>query len=49
MAEVGFIGCAIVVVGLSHNDDVLSSTEGVLEDGSWAEVDIGVVTRGLVR
>lgn len=48
MAEVGFVGGAVVVVGLGENEDVIAATEGVLEDGGRAEVDIGVVTRGLV-
>ena len=38
----------IIVVGLSHHKDVVTTSEGVFEDGSRAEVDIRVVTLSLV-
>ena len=42
------VWCTIIVVGLSHHKDVVTTSEGVLEDGSRAEVDIRVVTLSLV-
>jgi len=39
----------IVVVGLGEDENVVATTEGVSEDGSWAKVDIGIVARCLVR
>ena len=48
VAVVGPVGGAIVVVCLGENEDVVTAAEGVLEDGSGTEVDIGVVTRSLV-
>ena len=39
----------IVVVGLSEDEDVVATAEGISEDGSWAKVDIGIVARCLVR
>ena len=45
---VSLVGGAVVVVALGENDDVVTSTEGVLEDGSRPQVDVGVSTRGLV-
>lgn len=42
------VGSAIVVVALGKDEDVVSATEGVLEDGSWPKVDIGVATRSLI-
>lgn len=48
MAVVGLVGSAIVVVALGKNEDVVTSTERVLEDGSGAKVYIRVVARGLV-
>lgn len=38
----------IIVVGLSHHKNVVATSEGILEDGSCAEVDIRVVALGLV-
>ena len=46
---VGPVGRAIVVVALGEHEDVVAATEGVLEDGRRAEVDIRVMARGLVR
>lgn len=48
MAEVGPVGGTVVVVGLCEDENVVTTTEGVLEDGGWTEVDIGVMTRSLV-
>lgn len=48
VAEVGLVGGAVVVVGLAENKDVITATEGVLEDGSRSKVDVRIVTRGLV-
>jgi hypothetical protein len=45
---VGLVGSAIVVVTLSEDEDVVTATEGVLENGSGPQVDIGVATRSLV-
>lgn len=49
VAVVGLVGSSVVVVGLSEDENVLSTTEGIPEDGSRAKVDIRVVTGGLVR
>jgi len=38
----------IVVVGFRQDENVVATTEGILENGSWAEVDIGVMPRCLV-
>ena len=46
---VGPVGGAIVVVALGEDKDVVAAAEGVLEDGGRAEVDVGVMARGLVR
>ena len=48
MAVVGLVGGTVVVVALGEDDDVVTTTEGVLEDGSWPQVDIGVATRSLI-
>lgn len=48
VAVVGPVRGAIVVVALCEDEDVVATTEGVLEDGSGAEVDVGVTTGGLV-
>ena len=48
MAEVCLVRGAVIVVGLSQDEDVVAPTEGVFEDGGRAKVDIGVVTRSLV-
>lgn len=49
VTEVGAVGSAVAVVALGENKDVVAAPEGVLEDGSRAEVDVGVVTGRLVR
>lgn len=38
----------IVVVGLRHHKDVVTTTEGVFEDSRCAEVDIGIFALSLV-
>lgn len=48
MTEVGPVRGAVAVVGLCENQDVVAATEGVLEDGGGTEVDIRVVSRGLI-
>ena len=48
MTEVGLVGSAVGVVGLGEDEDVVTATEGVLEDGSSPKVDIGVGTIRLV-
>lgn len=45
---VGPVRGSVIVVGLSENENVISATEGIFEYGGWSEVDIGIVTRGLV-
>ena len=42
------VGGSIVVVGLSHDENVVTATEGVLEYPGWTQVDIGIMTVGLV-
>ena len=48
VAVVGPVGSAIVVVALGKDKDVVTTTEGILEDGSGTEVDVRVVARSLV-
>lgn len=48
VAVVGPVGGTVVVVALGENEDVVTATEGVLEDGGRAEVDIRVIAGGLV-
>lgn len=48
MAVVVLVGGAVGVPALSQDDDVGGATEGVGEDGAGAEVDVGVVTGGLL-
>lgn len=47
MAVVELVGATIGVPGLAENEDVVTLAEGVGEDSDGAQVDIGVVTRGL--
>lgn len=44
---VELVGNAIRVPALGEDQDVVTSTEGVGEDGDWAKVDVRVLTRGL--
>ena len=48
VAVVGFVGSAVVVVALGEDEDVIAATEGILEDGSRPQIDIGVATGSLV-
>lgn len=48
MTVVSLVGCAVIVVSLGEDENVVATTEGVLEDGSWSEVDVGVMTGSLV-
>lgn len=48
MAEIGLVRGAIAVIGLCQDKNVVTASEGVLEDGSGTKVDIGVGARGLV-
>ena len=48
VAVVGPVGGAVVVVGLGKDEDVVTSAEGILEDGRGTEVDIGVMAGSLV-
>ena len=45
---VGPVWSAVVVVGLSENEDIITTTEGILEDSNRPQVDVGVATRSLV-
>ena len=45
---VGLVWSAVVVVGLSEDENVVTATEGVLEDSDWPQIDVGVITRCLV-
>ena len=44
---VELVGGSIVVPGLAQDEDVLAATEGIWVDGNGAQVDVGVVARGL--
>ena len=48
MAVIGPVGSTIVVVALGKDEDVVATTERVLEDGGGPQVDIRVATRSLV-
>jgi len=47
MTVVELVGGSIGIPGLAEDEDVVTLTEGVREDGDGTEVDIGVVTGGL--
>lgn len=47
VAVVELVGGSIRVPGLAEDEDVVTQTEGIGEDGDGAQVDIGVVTGGL--
>jgi hypothetical protein len=38
----------VVVVAFCEDEDVITAAEGILEDGSWAQVNVGVMARSLV-
>lgn len=48
VAVVGPVGGTIIVVRRRKNKDVVATAEGILEDGTGAKIDIGVIARGLV-
>ena len=48
MTVVGAVGCAVIVVGLCKDEDVLATAEGVGEDGGGTKVDVRVAAGGLV-
>ena len=45
---VGPVGGAVIVIALGEDEDVIAAAEGVFEDGGGAQVDVGVIARGLV-
>ena len=45
---VGPVGGAVVVIALGEDEDVVTAAEGVLEDGSGTEVDVGIASGSLV-
>jgi len=45
---VGPVGSTIIVVALGEDEDIVTTTERILEDSGGAQVDIGIVARGLV-
>ena len=47
MAVVELVGSTIGVPGFAEDENVVTESEGVGEDGAWAEVDVGVLTAGL--
>ena len=47
MAIVEFVGSAIGVPGLAHDENVLTQTDWIGVNGNRSDVDIGIVTRGL--
>lgn len=46
---VELVGGSIGVPGFAEDEDVVTETEGVGEDGNGAQVDIGVIAGGLAR
>lgn len=48
MTVVGPVWSAVTVVSLRKNKDVVAATEGILEDRSRAEIDIGIIPRRLI-
>ena len=49
VAEVELVGGAVGVPGLAEDEDVVTAAEGVGVHGTRAEVDVGVLARGLAR
>ena len=45
---IGLVWSAVVVVALSEDENIITTTEGVLEDGDWPQVDVGVTAWSLV-
>ena len=48
VAVVGLVGSAVVVVTLGEDENVVTTTEGVLEDSSGPQVDVGVAAGSLI-
>ena len=48
MAEIGAVWSAIAVVSFSKDEDVVTASERILEEGSRSKVYIGVMPRDLV-
>jgi hypothetical protein len=48
VAVVGLVGGSVVVVGLGKDEDVVATTERILEDGGGAKVDVRVAAGCLV-
>jgi hypothetical protein len=49
VAVVGLVRRAIVVIALCHDEDVVTTAEGILEDRRRAKVHIGIMAGRLVR
>lgn len=47
VAEVELVGASIGIPGLAEDEDVVTLAEGIGEDGTRAEVDVGVIAGGL--
>ena len=47
MAVVELVGGSIRIPGLTHDQDVVTQTDGIGIHGDGTDVDIGVVARGL--
>lgn len=47
MAIVELVGTAIPIPGFAQHEDIVAAAEGIREDGAGAEVDVGVLARGL--
>jgi hypothetical protein len=48
VAVVGPVGCAIVIVCFAQDEDVIASTEWILEDRDGTKINIRIMTGGLV-
>lgn len=48
MTIVSLVRGTVIVVALGKDENVVAASEWVLEDGSGTQVDVGVITRGLV-
>ncbi len=47
MTIIEFVGASVGIPCLGHDQDVVATTERIGEDGDGANVDIGIVARGL--
>lgn len=45
---VGSIWSAVAVVRFCEYEDIVAATERILEDSSWTQIDIRVVTGSLI-